>query len=170
MAAPSWLLITTVHVTPPSSSREQRKAEKRAWGENDVPAKKKIPKYSRIGMEGKGIYVIALLYPLVSRSRISGGAEDGTSDAVPIRPSWFWGKSTDLHFQSGSCPRRSDLSQRCCMSLITSRIAVWHGNGGLIGRSFCILFSQLSAPFIIASPKGEREEEWYVCKHAEKTK
>ena len=77
------MLITTVHVTPPSSSREQHKAEKRAWG---VPAKKKIPKYSRIGMEGKGIYVVALLYPLVSRSRISGVAEDGTSDAVPIRP------------------------------------------------------------------------------------
>ena len=81
------MLITTVHVTPPSSSREQHRAEKRAWGEDDVPAKKKIPKYSRIGMEGKGIYVVALLYPLVSRSRISGVAEDGTSDAVPIRPS-----------------------------------------------------------------------------------
>ena len=61
--------------------------EKNASHEDDGPAMQKIPKYSRIGMEGKGIYVIALLYPLVSRSRISGGAEDGTSDAVPIRPS-----------------------------------------------------------------------------------
>ena len=62
-------------MTPPSSSREQHKAEKRAWGDNDVPAKKKIPKYSRIGMEGKRIYVIALFHSLASSPQMSSAAE-----------------------------------------------------------------------------------------------
>ena len=49
--------------------------EKNASHEDDAPAMQKIPKYSRIGMEGKRIYVIALFHSLASSPQMSGAVE-----------------------------------------------------------------------------------------------